>query len=261
MATIDTSTFVFSYNKDPKRKRIDCYLENEIYIYVIYEYDKRGRIRAITDNFVLKVDYNGYSKGDIADKIEKRFSYKKGAKFPKHVKRLFGSVGQRGIRNTQLEFKAKSSFEFNDKGQLFRILKNAVGEPKSIEEFTYDYAKKTIWIKSILYTKSGDILEYTIENRYDELVDIQFSLNLAERFHLPNIDNFRFRNNIIYSKMIYGKNYKYKEYRGKVAHEYEMSKEYNEKGLISKSIKKVIDHFDKDKIGEVYTSIYEYTCE
>lgn len=104
-------------------------------------------------------------------------------------------------------------------------------------------------------------MEYTIENRYDELVDIQFSLNLAERFHLPNIDNFRFRNNIIYSKMIYGKNYKYKEYRGKVAHEYEMSKEYNEKGLISKSIKKVIDHFDKDKIGEVYTSIYEYTCE
>lgn len=215
----------------------------------------------MTDHFVLKIDAYGYSKGDIANRKQRRFKYKKEAKFPTQVKYLLGTAWEKGIKDSQLEFKGKSTFEFGEKVPLNKILKHTVGQPKSTEEFTYDFATNTIFIKSILHTKSGDKLQFTIENRYDKLIETPFSLNLLERFHLPHIDNYQYGNNIIYSKKIYGKEYKHEKYRSQVAYEYEIKNEFNENGFIHQSFKKVIDNFDKEKVGEIHTSIYEYSCE
>ncbi len=258
---IDTTTFIYSYNENKKRKRVDVYFPDERYVYVIYEYDKNGRIKKLTDHFVLKNDAYGFSKGDVVNRLQKRFKYKKGAKEPKHYKYMVGKVWESGIDDNQLIFKAKSSFKYNVKGELVGISKRSVGDPKSSEIFTYDFDNNTILIKSISHTKSGDILEYTIENRYDKLLDAELSLQRVNRYHTPDIDNFRFGNNIIYSKMVYGEEYEYEKYRGKVAREYEMKYEFNDQGLITKSIKTVLDNFDEKRIGKMDTYKYEYVCQ
>lgn len=259
--TVDTSAFIISYDDNRRWKRVDNYFENGGHIYVVYEYDKKGRIKKMTDHYVLKIDSNGYSKGDVANRQQRRFKYKKGANFPKKYKLLLGTAWQKGISDSQLEHMGTSFIEFDEKGHLKKISTNPIKGTKWTNEFSYDFARNTIWNKSISYTKLGKKLQYTIENRYDELIGIQFSLNLVEGGYLQGIGNYRFGNNILYSKMVYGKENSKENYRGKVAYEFEQRNEYNENGFISKSLKNVMDHFDQKKIGNVITSDYEYICE
>jgi nicotinamide mononucleotide adenylyltransferase len=108
---------------------------------------------------------------------------------------------------------------------------------------------------------SGDILERITKIRYDELLDTEGSTGLGGNISIPNTYDHRFGNNVIYSKMVYGENYKGEKYRGKVAHEYKIEREYNENGYVKRAIKKVIDNIEQKEIGKVYTSTYEYTCE
>ncbi len=258
---IDTTLTILSYDENRRRKRGDNYFVNGGYIYVTYEYDKKGRIKKSTDHYVLKIDAYGYSKGDIANRVQKRFKYNKGAKVPKQVKYLSGAAWERGIKDDQLQYKGKSSYEYNEKRELVKIISNQSGYPKSTTEFTYDYSQNTLWRKVISHADSGDILKHTTEFRYDELMDTNVSLNVGGNINLPDANKNRFGNNVIYSKMVYGDNDKAEKYRGKVAHEFEIEREYNENGYVVQAIKKMIDNREEKEIGKVYTSTYEYTCE
>ncbi len=260
-AGIDTTATILSYDENRRKKRSDNFFGKGGHIIVTYAYDKKGRIKKLTDHYVLKIDAYGYSKGDIANRVQKRFKYKKGAKVPMQVKYLSGAAWKRGIRDDQLRYKGKSTYEYNKKGNLIKIINKEIGYPKSTTEFTYDYSSNTIWRKIISHADSGDILNHTTEFRYDELMDTEGLMSVGGNFNLPNTYEYRFGNNVIYSKMVYGENYKEEKYRGKVADEYEIEREYNESGYVKRAIKKMIDNIEKEKIGKVSTSIYEYTCE
>jgi hypothetical protein len=260
-AGIDTTATILSYDKNRRKKRSDNYIGDGGLIIVTYEYDKKGRIKKSTDHYVLKIDAHGLSKGDIANRVQKRFKYKKGAKVPKQVKYLSGAAWKRGIRDDQLDYKGKSSLEYNEKGALIKKITNQSGYPKSTTEYTYDYAKNIVWRTRISHEESGDILENTTEFRYDELIDTEGSTGLGGNINLPNAYDYRFGNNVIYSKMVNGENYKGEKYRGKVVYEYKIEREYNENGYVKRAIKKVIDNIEEKEIGKVYTSTYEYICK
>lgn len=260
-AGIDTTTTILSYDENRRKKRSDNYFRNGGHIIVTYEYDKKGRIKRSTDHYVLSIDAYGLSKGDIANRVQKRFKYKKGAKAPKQMKHLSGAAWKRGIRDDQLKYTGKTSLVYNEKGALIKKIANQSGYPKSTTEFTYDYSKNTVWRKRTSHEESGDILENTTEFRYDELINTEGSIGLGGNIILPNTYDYRFGNNVIYSKMVYGENYKGEKYQGKVVYEYKIEREYNEDGYVKKAIKKVIDNIEQKEIGKVYTSIYKYTCE
>lgn len=260
-AVLDTSTYVFHYNQNGQISRMDLYYKGGGYLYKVYEYDKKGRIKKITDHYVLKKDAHGFFKGDIANRLQKRFKYRKAEQRPKQVKYLQGTAWERGIRDDQLEYDGIAKIRYNEENGLVKEIISASGGSQKREEFIYDFPNHTVLIKSILENKEGENLSFTMENRYDEIIFPQFSKACLQQFEGPHVIDFIYGNNIIYHKRKNDLDHRDKERRGQVTLENELEIEYNKDGFISKTIRKTINHLDSNKIGEKRTSLYEYTCK
>ena len=258
----DTLLNEYHYNDKNQLLEIDIIRGGKVQSLYYLEYDKHNRISTSgyeiikyhTDAFVEK--HGGFDNAYVHQKSKYTYQYnEENDTLISTIKTYSGYAFPENISEKDLNYTQRQQCFYNEKNQLVKIerihKKKKKKSPKVKSWLELEYDNNLLNLKDYFVNEYQDtILKSRFEREYNVDPNPKFILFGILRYPraIPNV-------NVIYEKSVrLGK-------KPRVYHEYKLSHEYDENGVVIKTIEEALyaKNIDQKRKTNIYT--YKYACE
>lgn len=258
----DTLLNEYYYNDENQLSEIHIIRDGKVRSLYFLEYDEYNRISTSgyeiiqyhTDDFVEKHD--GFDNAYVHQKSKYTYQYsEKDDTLISTMKTYSGYAFPENISERDLNYTDRHQCIYNSKNQLVKIerihKKKKKKSPKVKSWLEFEYDNNLLKLKDYFVNEYQDtILKSRLEREYNVDPNPKFILFGILRYPraIPNV-------NVIYEKNVrLGK-------KPRVNHEYKLSHEYDENGVVIKTIEETLYAKNMNQKRKTNTYTYEYACE